>query len=498
MSLRSRLFFAFFVMIAMNVLLGVILISSSWTLRSRYISYERERQSLDMIRALRYTFEKQRRSADGYMVGIESEKDRYESFSAESLVVLKQIEDKAVYPSEKEEVRVLRAALEPIDQNIADIFSMVIRGKRLDAIRAMESRVLPMMDQAQAVMGKMMDDKITQSDQFWQSAQRLAARTTAYSSIMLISVVVIGIGFSLLIYRSVSRPLLKLTHGARRLGAGEYDLTLDIQSPPELMSLARSFEEMAQSLKKSQIQIVQMGRMSAVGTLAGGVAHEINNPLTGVLGQAQLLLAKLAPDDPNRLNIEKIERAAQRCRRIVRGLLDFSRPQEYDFQLVEARQVFESALQLCETDLVAANVKIIWNAPQESLRIKASLHHLQQVFLNMMTNAMHAMPKGGTLTVEVARVDDISKRGFLTQARSLITSAEKFVEFSFKDSGIGIAPEHVKHLFDPFFTTKEPGKGTGLGLSISFGIVQQHHGFIEVESPGSHQGATFKILIPAA
>lgn len=498
MTLRSRLFFAFTVMIAMNVLLGVILISSSWTLRSRYISYERERHSHDLIRSLRFSFDKQRRSADGYMIGIESEKERYESVAAETSQILRQIEERALYPSEKEEVRTLRHALEPVDEHIVNVFSLVARGKRLDAIRSMESQVIPLMNEAQEIMTRLIDEKLSQSDQMWLSAQRLAARTTAYSSIMLLSVVVIGIGFSLLIYRSVSRPLLKLTQGARRLGAGELDVTLDIQSPPELMSLARTFEEMAQSLKKSQIQIVQMGRMSAVGTLAGGVAHEINNPLTGVLGQSQLLLAKLPPDDPNRANIEKIERAAQRCRRIVRGLLDFSRPQEYDFQTVEARQVVESALQLCETDLQAANVKIVWNAPEESMKIKASVHHLQQVFLNMMTNAMHAMPKGGTLTLEVARVDDIGKRGFMSQARSLITSAEKFVEFSFKDTGVGIAPEHVKHLFDPFFTTKEPGKGTGLGLSISFGIVQQHHGFIEADSTGIHQGATFKILIPAA
>lgn len=498
MSLKSRFFLSFFVMVVLNVVLGAMLIVTSRTLESRYISYERERKFLDILQSLSDSYEKKRRALDSYLVGIDSEKERFTTLESDDENVLKRLEALAIYPAEKVDFKNIVARMEQLKTISAQVFSLVGKNRRVEAIHVVEKEALSEMTQTQQILQDLMAQKKNQADHFLESGKRLTRRTVVYSLVMLLSMVLVGIVFSTLLYQSVAKPLTKLQEGAKRIGSGELELKLDIQGPPELRALSKNFEEMAESLKKLQIQIVQMDRMSAVGTLAGGVAHEINNPLTGVLGQAQLLLAKMAPEDPNRPNLEKIERAAQRCRKIVRGLLDFSRPQEYRFEPIDPQQVIEAALSLCEVDMTAKKIRIDWNRSQEPLLIRASNHHLQQVFLNMMTNAMHAMPNGGTLTIGIRKLAGYANQNLRVQAQNLLAETGDFMEITFSDTGMGIAPEHIKHLFDPFFTTKEPGKGTGLGLSISFGIIQQHSGSIEVTSPGVGLGATFKILIPSA
>lgn len=341
-----------------------------------------------------------------------------------------------------------------------------------------------------------------------------------------------GTGFTIALYQSVSHPLAKLREGTKKIGRGNWNLKLDIMNPPELGELARSFEEMAKSLSNLQTQVVQMDRMSAVGTLAGGVAHEINNPLTGVLGQAQILLIKMSPEDPNRTHVEHIESAAQRCRKIVRGLLDFSRPSDYSFEPADVETIILAALSLCESEIAALRIHVIWQKNPLLPKVLASANHMQQVFLNIITNAMHAMPDGGNLTIETEEVpphpDPLLKH--VPPSKNLLgrdcpknyrdesatasppvprvereinrgaemMSENHFVQISFKDTGIGIQPEHLPKLFDPFFTTKEPGKGTGLGLTISYGIVQRHQGQIEAQSEGAGRGATFIVRLPAA
>lgn len=470
---------SFSMMISLTIFLGLLLIASSWVFRSRYIAYNRLRQMYDLLTEISQMFEKQKRTVDAYMIGTESERHQFNAREIELNKLLDQWHDLAVYPLEKEEHVKAKGRLMTWRSSLDQVFRLVENNRRTEAIQIMEATVLSFEEQIQKELKGLAIQKRIHSDQAWESARRLASRMTVFSISLLISVILAGTGFSILLYQSITSSLEKLREGTRKIAQGEWDLRLELREPVELAELARSFEEMAKSLKSLQTQVVQMDRMSAVGTLAGGVAHEINNPLTGVLGQAQLLLEKLPPGDPNRSNVEKIERAAQRCRKIVRGLLDFSRPKSFNFEPTDVDHVIDAALSLCETEIAALHIEVAWQKNRSLPKIHASSHHLQQVFLNILTNAIHAMPKGGRLAIATQAQNDL-------------------VQISFSDTGAGIPPENIPKLFDAFFTTKEPGKGTGLGLTISYGIVQQHHGQIFAQSAGHGKGTTIVIRIPIA
>ena len=300
--------------------------------------------------------------------------------------------------------------------------------------------------------------------------------------------ILLGFLFALSTFRSLHKALVALQEGAEAFGQGRFDYRIDFSSADEFGDLARSFNRMAENVRDLEVKTVHMHRMSAVGQLAGGVAHEINNPLTGVLGQAQILLETIPAEDPRRANVEKIERAAIRCRRIVRSLLDFSRQKETRFAQYDLHEAVDGTLELCETDFQNRRIQVIKNLSSLIPPMTGNAAQLQQVFLNLASNAVHAMSASG---------------GVLTVATSLATFAppgaeEKVdgVEVSFQDNGSGIDPYHLPHIFEPFFTTKEIGKGTGLGLSVSLSIVRNHGGDLQVESEGKGKGALFRVLLP--
>lgn len=485
-------------MVGLSLTMGAIMLTSSWNLRYQYLAYERNRELFDLATTLSQTFEKMRRALDGYLIGSETEKDRFNVLDSEIDRILNRWKNMRLYAVEKDEQRKYENRLRSLRQGLEQVFHLADAGRRTDAIQIMDSTFFAVMDVIQKDLKSLALSKKIQSDEYWKSTKSLVKFTTYFSIILLLSVILTGVGFSIMLYQSISHPLAKLHDGAQKIGAGDWNLKLDIERPKELADLARKLEEMAQSLSLYEAQVVQMERMSSLGTLAGGVAHEINNPLTGVLGQAQLLMEKMSPDDPNLKNVQKIETAAQRCRKIVRGLLDFSRPTSYAFQSVHVDDIIQSVLALCDTEMNALGVRLIWNQNQSLPKILASVSHLQQVFLNIITNAIHAMPKGGTLMIETRTHQ--AENGNHSEKRSSKNNQKnprkEFVEVTISDTGIGIHPDHLPHVFEPFFTTKEPGKGTGLGLSITYGIIQQHQGQIEVKSEGLGKGSTFVIRFP--
>ncbi len=226
-------------------------------------------------------------------------------------------------------------------------------------------------------------------------------------------------------------------------------------------------------------QVLQSEKMAAVGQLAGGVAHEINNPIGVILSFAQMSKTNAAVNHDDDLldNLQEIEKAANRCKIIVRGLLDFSRPSlDEGFGGVDLNEVLENAWFLVSTQKAAKQVQVVRQFGADT-RVNGNPNQLLQVFVNLVANAVQAMPQGGTLTLE-SGVD-----------------ADGLVWAAVQDSGTGIAPENLKKVFEPFFTTKAPGSGTGLGLSVSYGIVDRHNGRMEVVSePG--QGARFTVHLP--
>jgi PAS domain S-box-containing protein len=225
-------------------------------------------------------------------------------------------------------------------------------------------------------------------------------------------------------------------------------------------------------------QILRSQKLAAVGLLAAGIAHEINNPLSGVVGYSQLLLERqLTPDV--REKVEKIAASGERCRKIVEGVLLFSRKQDGGVRrMTDLRALLDRVLAIGEYQWRVHNVRVLREV-DDAVSVLADADQIEQVVLNLLSNAVDAMPRGGRIRV---RLEAAAGGG----ARLLIA-----------DEGHGIPQEIQARIFDPFFSTKEIGKGTGLGLAISYGIVQDHGGDIVVEStPG--QGATFTVVLPAA
>ncbi len=240
--------------------------------------------------------------------------------------------------------------------------------------------------------------------------------------------------------------------------------------------LEQKVEERTQELRAAQEQLLQAEKLAAIGQLAAGVAHEINNPMGVILGFAQGILKTLPPDDPLRKPLMTIEKESLRCKRIVQDLLDFARRSEPAFRLTNINELIDASCSLVEHQTSFQNVRLVKSYEPALPSIMADPHQLQQVFINVILNAYQAMPHGGTLYIT--------------------TRAEgPELQAIFTDTGTGIPPENVQHIFDPFFTTKEVGEGTGLGLSVSYGIIKAHGGDIEVESQ-TGKGTTFVIKLP--
>lgn len=330
-------------------------------------------------------------------------------------------------------------------------------------------------------------------------------RAQLYNRMMLsgvVSVVVLSLLLGLLFTRFVERPINRLLAATKRAAEGDLDQTVRIKSHDELGELSDSFNHMILELKRSrdaiegwtqtlekrveerthelqqvQNQLIRAGKMAALGELAAGVAHEINNPLTGVLTFSSLILKKMDEAHPWRRDMENIVQQTTRCRNIVKGLLDFTRQRKPDKRVTDLHQLIDRTLDLLENQARFQNVKINKEYRDDLPRVSIDGDQIQQVFMNILINAADAMgDHGGTLTIRTAVLDGM-------------------VEIAFADTGCGIPQEHLSKVFTPFFTTKETGKGTGLGLAISYVIVQGHGGDIEVESEVG-KGATFRVKLP--
>jgi len=317
-----------------------------------------------------------------------------------------------------------------------------------------------------------------------------------------VSVIVLSLLLSLLLTRFVNRPIDKLLAATKTAAHGDLDQTVGVRSNDELGELADSFNNMISELKRSrdaiegwtqtlehrvqqrtqelqqvQDQLVRAGKMAAIGELAAGVAHEINNPLTGVLTFSSLILKKVDENHPWKKDLENIVQQTTRCRNIVRGLLDFARQRKPDKKEWDIHTLIDRTITLVENQAPFQNIKIVKNFKPDMPMLFIDGDQIQQVFMNIVINAADAMAgNGGTLTIKT----EVRNGG---------------AEISFIDTGCGMTREQLSKLFTPFFTTKETGKGTGLGLAISYGIIQSHSGEIEAESEIG-RGSTLKVKLP--
>ncbi|MCP4426442.1 MAG: HAMP domain-containing protein [Chloroflexi bacterium] len=308
---------------------------------------------------------------------------------------------------------------------------------------------------------------------------------TAFLTITII-VTLVAMILSYFISRRISVPIKSLAAASKEVARGNLDTTVEAFSNDELGEMAASFNTMAATLKErdrklrefTRIKIMESERLALIGQLSANVAHELNNPLTGIVTYSHLLLERTENGDPNADFIQKIIAQANRCKNIIRGLLDFSRQRKPDKTVTDVNQVLQECISLVENQAAFHNVAFVKDFDAGLPTAVMDPSQIERVFINMIINAAEAMEGDGRLTVAT----DTNPSG-------------EFVRIRFSDTGCGIAKEDMDTIFDPFFTTKDIGHGTGLGLAISYGIIKEHGGTVRVESE-LNKGTIFSIRLP--
>jgi len=292
--------------------------------------------------------------------------------------------------------------------------------------------------------------------------------------------------FAYSVSRNISTPVKKLAAASQQVADGNFGVRVQIKSGDELGTLAGSFNRMAGALQEreeelqefAKTKIMESERLALIGQLAAGVAHELNNPLQGIVTYSHLLLEEMPSDEACRPNLEKIVTQAGRCSEIVRGLLDFSRQRQSNKTLYDVNKVLRQCMSLLENQAIFQNIQVRRSLAQDLPMTVLDPSQLERVFMNIVINAAEAMEGKGVLRLSTE-----------------FDAAAQAIEVTIADTGPGITDENLKRIFSPFFTTKDAGHGVGLGLAISYGIVKDHKGNITVESPPGG-GARFIVRLP--
>jgi signal transduction histidine kinase len=305
-----------------------------------------------------------------------------------------------------------------------------------------------------------------------------------YLVFSVISALVPNLLLLLLVVRTISRPLQRITLAAVQVTEGEYGTEVDLRkSNDEIGLLANSFNEMSrkmaddiEQLQKLSDQLIRTEKLAAMGTLSAGVAHEINNPLAAISSLIQMMQSKNGQDEKTSENLKLIQTQIQRITQVTKDMMDFARVRPAAKSSVTVNDLIEKSLRLASFDKSFQKLQIKKNLAENLPQVFADGDQLEQVFLNLLLNARDAMPTGGELFIESSQF-------------------ENDLRIEISDSGIGIKAENIKKIFDPFFTTKPTGKGTGLGLAVCYGIITAHNGKIEVSNNESG-GTRFVISLP--
>ena len=326
-------------------------------------------------------------------------------------------------------------------------------------------------------------------------------------------VVIVLLAINFFVRRLIYVPLRDLKAGARRLSVGDLEQTIPVRGEDEFGELAASFNSMTAALRISRRELQEWGRtleekvekrtrelrvaeaeavrgekLASVGLLAAGIAHELNNPLTGILTFSHLLRKKMPDGSPEAEDLDLVIRETRRCAAIIRRLLDFAREKAPEKKFSDLNQIIEDTVRIVERPANLRDIEITMDLDRNLPPVWVDADLIKQVIMNMLVNAQQAIEEKGDITIRSRRVPE---------AMSAEPGAKPvpMVEFEIIDTGCGIPEQNLKRIFDPFFTSKELGKGTGLGLSVSHGIVSAHGGTIKVESAAG-EGSTFRVFLP--
>ena len=290
--------------------------------------------------------------------------------------------------------------------------------------------------------------------------------------------------FFLVILRFVNSGILKplsIVEKATEQVAREAftPIIYDREKQDEITRLIASFNKMVDELDSRQEQLVQSRKLASIGTFTSGIAHELNNPLNNISITAEDLMANYRdmPEQEMDELIGDILAQADRASLVVKNLLEFSRTEQPSFKILDLKEVLERTVRFIKNQLVVSHIRMEKDIADSLPPVRGKRQDLQQAFVNILSNALHAMPGGGIISIRADRGPD------------------GYARIDFTDTGTGIKPEDLEHIFDPFYTTKEPGEGTGLGLSLVYSIIRTHGGYVEVKSE-SGKGTTFSVYLP--
>ena len=326
-------------------------------------------------------------------------------------------------------------------------------------------------------------------------------------------IVLVTLSLGYLLQRMIYRPLKDLEAGAKKIKAGQLDQAIPVRSADEFGRVAGSFndmtaalahartelneliqeleskvEERSKELLAARAEVAQGEKLASIGVLAAGIAHELNNPLTGVLTFTSLMRKKVLEGSEDAEDLDLVIRETKRCASIIRRLLDFAREKVPVKGFFNLNQVVEDTVRFVERPASLKKIVISMDLDPNLPQVWGDADLIKQVVLNILVNAQQAIEGAGTINV-------VSRSFVAKTSEKAEESPSPMVELAIKDTGCGIPEANMQRIFDPFFTSKEVGKGTGLGLSVSYGIIKAHGGEIKVASVVG-QGTTFRILLP--
>jgi signal transduction histidine kinase len=466
-----RLSLALAALVSLFVVSSVLVLVHMREIHSRMVEMQARqhavRSALEVASAIRDTYAHQ---AHTLILGNDSHLHFYETAARRVTRLTEEMKAQSLGPEERAWVEDIERAQGSLDTLFREaLLPAVVAGRKADMDRE-HGRALSLVSQMEERTDRLVSHFNRSVDAAEARVGELQSSAFQWTLFFLVGAPLLAIGVGVYIVRSVARPVARLREGAARLAAGDMHARIDIAAPDEFGELARQFNAMTAALREHQERLVQSEKLAGIGRLAAGVAHEINNPLTVILGYVGMMKKKA--EGSLREDLQVIEDEAVRSRDIVQELLALSRPLQAEPEPVDLRVLCEDVVERLRQGgrLGAVRVEVEGEA-----RTVGHLTKLRQVVLNLVLNAVDACGDEGRVRVRLMQT-------------------EKGAEVHVEDTGPGLSVTARERLFEPFFTTKP--SGTGLGLAISQSIVQAHGGSLEA-APGMGPGAHFTMWLPA-